>query len=353
VRFPGVRRGAPDDPVGAAAVADADVTEPVPVVTLAPADEGPDQPTRPRSRASTGDRIFRGSAVAAASVSLVIVGLTLIFLVKESQPALSSTGLGSFLTTNVWNPSVGKFGVLGLLIGTVIIATIAMIVAIPLAVAMALFINEYAPSRVRQLLTSVIDLLAALPSLLFGMWGFFAFQSVQVPGAQWLADHLSALPIFSLTQNPATLAQSSFVAGIVVAIMILPIITSVSRDVMAQVPREQCEGALALGGTRWGMIREVILPFGRSGIVGAALLGFGRALGETIAVALIISIVFKANFHILERGAGSIAALIATRFGEASALERSGLVAAGLALFMLTFAVNFFARWIVRRTKIA
>jgi phosphate transport system permease protein len=122
---------------------------------------------------------------------------------------------------------------------------------------------------------------------------------------------------------------------------------------MAQVPREQCEGALALGGTRWGMIRSVILPFGKSGIVGAALLGFGRALGETIAVALIISIVFKANIHILERGAGSIAALIATRFGEASALERSGLVAAGLALFLLTFAVNFVARSIVRRTKIA
>jgi len=329
------------------------VTEPTSTMTAVGDDGEQDRPKRPQSRASPGDRVFRGAAVAAASVSLVIVGLTLIFLVKESKPALSSTGVIEFFTTNVWNPSVGKFGVLGLLIGTVIIATIAMVVAVPLAVAMALFINEYAPARVRAILTSVIDLLAALPSLLFGMWGFFAFQKVQVPAAQWLADHLSALPIFSLTQQPATLAQSSFVAGLVVALMILPIITSVSRDVMAQVPREQCEGALALGGTRWGMIREVILPFGRSGIVGAALLGFGRALGETIAVALIISIVFKANIHILERGAGSIAALIATRFGEASALERSGLVAAGLALFLLTFAVNFFARWIVRRTKIA
>ncbi len=147
------------------------------------------------------------------------------------------------------------------------------------------------------------------------------------------------------------LVQSGFDAGVVVALMTLPIITSVSRDVMAQVPRDQCEGALALGGTRWGMIRDVILPFGRSGIVGAALLGFGRALGETIAVALIIAIVFKANFQIFSRGAGSIAALIATKFGEAGSLERSGLVAAGLALFLLTLGVNAAARRIVNRVE--
>ena len=219
---------------------------------------------------------------------------------------------------------------------------------------MALFINEYAPARLRLVLTSVIDLLAALPSLLFGIWGFFALQKAQVPGAQWLANHLSALPIFSSDAEPGrTLAQSSFVAGIVVAIMILPIITSVSRDVMAQVPREQCEGALALGGTRWGMIRDVILPFGRSGIVGAALLGFGRALGETIAVALIISLVFKANFHILEtrrrldrRTDRDAASVRPARWSAAvSSLPDSRSSC-------LTLVVNFFARWIVRRTQI-
>jgi len=215
-----------------------------------------------------------------------------------------------------------------------------------------LFINGYAPYPVSRGLTSVVGLLASLPSLLFGAWGFFAFQDRLVPAARWLADHLSAIPIFRLTSPNAALVQSSFVAGMVVAIMILPIITSVSRDVMAQVPREQCEGALALGGTRWGMIREVILPFGRSGIVGAALLGFGRALGETIAVALIISITFKANFNILQRGAGSIAALIATKFGEAGSLERSGLIAAGLALFLVTLAVNLGARRIVGKSAL-
>src|SRR5262249_55245592 len=153
--------------------------------------------------------------------------------------------------------------------------------------------------------------LAALPSLLFGMWGFFALKNRLTGIAGWLTAHLSAIPLFRLSDSKASLVQSSFNAGVVVGIMIIPIICSVSRDVLAPAPREQCEGALALGGTRWGMIRAVILPFGRSGIVGATLLGFGRALGETIAVTLIISLSLDANWNILERGAGSIAALIA------------------------------------------
>jgi phosphate transport system permease protein len=314
-------------------------------------DPGADVAFRPRTRPNPGDRVFRIFATAATSISLIIVGLTLIFLVKGAWPALSKTGILNFFTTNLWNPQVGKFGVLGLLLGTIIIATISMAVAVPLALGMALFINEYAPYRLSRILTSVIDLLAALPSLLFGAWGFFALQDRLVPAARYLSDHFSSLPIFKVGTD-ATLVQSSFVAGLVVALMILPIITSVSRDVMAQVPREQCEGALALGGTRWGMIRDVILPFGRSGIVGAALLGFGRALGETIAVALIISISFKANFQVLKRGAGSIAALIATKFGESGSLERSGLIAAGLALFLLTLGVNLAARRIVGRSTV-
>jgi phosphate transport system permease protein len=320
---------------------------------VTPAAAGPpedDRPYRPGTKPTSGDRVFRVIATAATSVSLIIVGMTLIFLVQEAWPAISSTGIGNFFTSDVWSVSEGHFGVFGLLVGTVLIATIAMVIGVPLAIAMALFINEYASPRLRKPLTSVIDLLAALPSLLFGMWGFFALQSRLVPSAQWMADNLGAIPIFSLTRPDATLAQSAFVAGVVVGIMVIPIVTSVSRDVMAQVPREQCEGALALGGTRWGMIRAVVLPFGRNGIMGAALLGFGRALGETIAVALIISVVFKPNTHILERGASSVAAVIATRFGEAGTLERSGLVAAGLALFLLTFGVSLIARRIVQRS---
>jgi len=281
---------------------------------------------------------------------LLIVGVTLIFLINGARPALHKAGLWKFFSSSVWQPEIGHFGVFGLLVGTVVIATISLVVAVPMALAMALFINEYAPPRIRRPMTSVIDLLAALPSLLFGMWGLFALQDRLVPVATFLTDHLAILPFLRLSRTGVSLVDSSFVAGVVVGIMIMPIIISVSRDVMAQVPREQCEGALALGGTRWGMIREVILPFGRSGIVGATLLGFGRALGETIAVALVIVLVFKANPHILESGAGSIAALIATRFGEASNLERSGLIAAGLALFLLTLAVNLLARRIVSRS---
>lgn len=312
-----------------------------------------DVPKRPATKQTTGDRVFRGLATFATSFSLAIVAITFVFLLNESRPALESTGIWEFFSTSVWNPTVGKFGVLGLIEGTLIIATIAMIIGLPLAVAMALFINEYAPARLRRILTAIIDLLAALPSILFGLWGIAALKNQLVPIANFLTDHFSALPFLELsrpTTNTGDLTQSSFIAGVVVGFMILPIICSVSRDVMAQVPRDQCEGALALGGTRWGMIREVILPYGRNGIAGAALLGFGRALGETIAVALIISLVFEANTHVLERGAGSVAALIAIRFTEAGSLERSGLIAAGLALFMLTLVVSLVARRIVARS---
>jgi phosphate transport system permease protein len=285
----------------------------------------------------------------AASVSLFVIGLTLVFLIQKATPALSKAGVWNFFTKSVWSPASSRFGVLGLLIGTVMIAVIALMVAVPMGLSMALFINEYAPPRLSRPVTTVIDLLAALPSLLFGMWGLAALQGKLIPIAKWVGDHLSILPFFRRSAG-ANLAQSSFIVGVVVGIMILPIITSVSRDVMAQCPRDQCEGALALGGTRWGMIRDVILPFGRSGIVGATLLGFGRALGETIAIALIINLRFKANSHVLTTGGGSIASLIAVRFGEANSLERSALVAAGLALFLLTLLVNLAARRVVARS---
>jgi len=310
-----------------------------------------DVPFRPISRATGGDRVYRTMATVAASASLVIVTVTAVFLIDKARPALGKAGVRDFFTTSVWNPTVGRFGVLGLVEGTLIIAAISMTIAVPLGVGMALFINEYGPLRLRRPLTTLIDLLAALPSLLFGMWGFFALQSHLKPVASFLSTRLSAVP-FLRAPSGSGLTQSSFIAGVVVSMMILPIITSVSRDVMAQVPREQCEGALALGGTRWGMVRDVILPFARSGIVGGALLGFGRALGETIAVALIITPRIDVNTHVLTTGGGSIAAFIAVHFGEASTLERSGLVAAGLALFILTLITNFLARAVVNRTRI-
>jgi phosphate transport system permease protein len=310
---------------------------------------GEDVPTRPSTTPTAPDRVFRGTALAAASVSFVIVAMTFVFLVLESRRALKTSGTWSFFTGSLWNQSTGKFGILGLLVGTIMIAVIALIVAVPLSLAMALFINEYAPPKIQAVLTSAIDLLAALPSLLFGMWGFFAFQHKLVFIAKFFADHLGAIPIFRVKPDETTLAASAFTAGVVVALMIMPIITSVSRDVMAQCPRDQCEGALALGGSKWGMIRDVLLPYGRSGIIGATILGFGRAMGETIAVAFLIVIIYPVKFRVLTKGTGSIAAQIATHFGDAGDLERSALVGAGLALFTVTFVVNLLARTIVAR----
>jgi phosphate transport system permease protein len=299
--------------------------------------------------------VFRALATAAASVALIIVTLTFVFMLTGSHKALSTAGYVNFFTKSLWNPTVGKFGVNGLLVGTAIIALIALVLAVPLALSMALFINEYAPAFLKRPLTSVVDLLAALPSILFGLWGFFALSHHLTPIAKFLATHGGVLPFFRLSSPDAVnnLTQSSFWAGVVVGLMILPIVTSVSREVMSQVPPEQCEGALALGGTRWGMIREVVLPFGRSGIVGAILLGFGRALGETIAVVFMISLSTDGNSHVLERGAGSVAAFIATKFGEAGPSERSALVGAGLALFLVTFVVNILARRVVSRARSA
>jgi phosphate transport system permease protein len=311
---------------------------------------------QPRDIARTvtrGDRIFRTLCASAAAVSLLIIGGTAIFLAIKAAPALREAGLKDFFTTSVWNPTVSEYGVLGLLVGTVIIASVALAVAVPLALGLALFINEYAPSGVRRTLTSAVDLLAAMPSIIFGMWGLYALQDHLVGIATWLNVHLDSLPFFRLSEPDASLLKSSFITGSVVALMIVPIITSVSRDVMAQCPRSQCEAALALGGSRWGMIREVLLPFGKGGIVGAVLLGFGRALGETIAITLLIAFIVEPNSRILETGGGSIASLIAIKFPEAQNAEISALIAAGLALFAMTLVVNLGARAIVRRTQIA
>lgn len=318
----------------------------------------PDSPAddRPRTLSVTrtfGDRVFHGLAGGAAFTCLLIMVATGVFLAWNAWPAISSTGVWDFLTGSVWQPAEGEFGVGGLLVNTILIALVALAISVPLAVGLALFINEYSPARIKRVLTSAVDLLAAIPSLIFGMWGFYALQEPLSGVARWLAEHLNAIPLFRLSAPDVTLTRSTFVAGTVVAIMITPIITSVSRDVMAQVPRVQCEGALALGGSRWGMIRDVILPFGRSGIVGSILLGFGRALGETIAVVLIIALVFEANFNILEQDSGSIAALIAIKFNEAPSEEINGLIAAGLALFFMTLVVNLVARAIVNRSKLA
>ena len=312
---------------------------------------GADRPRVIRPNRSPADLVFRRLATGVGIFTFVLLGLIGLFLVLRSAPALKETGF-SFFTTTVFNPDgpLHKFGIAAVLYWTGVIAVIALIIAVPLSIAAALFITDYAPRRWRRLLTALIDLLAAIPSVIFGIWGL-AFLAPQMVGpAKWISDNLGFIPFF--TVNGASYSGSAFIAGLVLAFMVVPICTSVMREVFSQTPPGEKEAALALGSSRWGMITAVVLPFGRGGIIGGAMLGLGRALGETIAVALIISPTFTISAHVLQSGANSVAALIALRFGEASPEQGiPALMAAGLTLFIATLIVNFLASFIVARSR--
>lgn len=324
------------------------------VVEVAPGSggAGPDEtPIEIVITRTRGDRIFRALSIGSGGLVLVLMGLLALFLAIEGWPALRVAGSG-FLTTQDWAPDGQNrvFGVAGALGGTVAIAVIALILALPVAIATALYINEYAPPRAQRPLISLIDLLAALPSLIYGIWGLFFLQPRLKGLTLWMSENLGFIPFFRADPNVG-FGNSLFVCGVIVGLMILPIATSVTRAVLAQAPRDQCESAFALGGTRWGMIREVILPFGRSGIVGGAMLALGRALGETIAVTIILSPNNRLTSRILEPGGGSVAGLIAVEFKGAGPFELHALAAAGLALFVVTLMVNIGARFIVNRAR--
>ncbi len=309
-------------------------------------------PRRIETERSLPDRAYRGVVRAAAMGTLVILFLIGLFLFIQGWPAFQKMGLGFFTTTGwITFGAHPKFGVLALLAGTCIIATIAIVIAVPVATATALFVSEYAPRRLRRPLTSLVDLMAAIPSVIFGLWGFFEIQPNVAGTAHWLSAHLGFIPFFHV--NVSIFTSSAFVAGIVVAIMVMPIVASIAREVFSLAPPAEREGALALGASRWQMIRTVVLPFGRGGLVGATMLGLGRALGETIAVSIIISPVFAIQPHILQAGTNSIAAQIALAFGSGGTLGLHALLAAGLVLFLLTLAVNLGASVIVSRSRSA
>jgi phosphate transport system permease protein len=311
-----------------------------------------------RARPGIGDRVFRGwSWLAGLSVLAIMAAVGLLLLVRALQ-ALKVAGF-SFLTTSEWQPDAHRFGIAAVLLGTVLIALVAMAIATPLAIGTALFISEIAPRQIKQTLVSMVDLMAAVPSVVYGLWGLFFFQGHTVGLARWLSTWLSWIPIFKVNgvdpHNPlasqSVYTSSTFIAGLVVALMAAPIACSIMREVFSQAPMGEREGAYALGATRWGMIRTVVLPFGKGGMIGATMLGLGRALGETIAVVLIISPVFRINFHILQTGSNSVPSLILLRYGEASGFGLSALMAAGLALFVMVLIVNFAASLIVARSR--
>jgi phosphate transport system permease protein len=318
----------------------------------------PRAPTAPERRPrvvtdvpSRVDRVFNRVTLGAGLTVLLLLTLVGVYLLLRSREALSETGLWTFLTREEWRTDVNppRIGVLGLLTGTVIVALIAVVIAVPMGTMAALFITEYSSARSRRYLTTVVDLMAAIPSLLFGIWGFLFLSDQVVPLSQWLTDNLGFIPIFA-TEKGARLTGSMFIAGIVVSLMTLPIIASVVREVFAQTPPGEKEAALALGSTRWGMIRAVVLPYGRGGIIGGAMLGMGRALGETIAVALLLPQVPETLFRILENGGATVSGFIALRAG-ADAFTVSGLMAAGLVLFVLTLGTNMVASVVVSRSR--
>jgi phosphate transport system permease protein len=298
-----------------------------------------------KAKQRPGDRVFSGSAVFAGSMILVTLAAVAIFLIVQSIPALFATSEeASILTTNFWD-YVGP-----LLFGTIWAAALALLMALPVSIGIALFISHYAPRRLASVLGYIVDLLAAVPSVVFGLWGIGVLAPAVQPVYDWLVENLGWFPLFA---GPVSgTGRTILTAAVVLAVMVLPIMTAICREVFLQTPVLHEEAALALGATRWEMIRMAVLPFGRSGIISASVLGLGRALGETMAVAMVLSASGVISFQLLTSvNPSTIAANIALSFPEAYGLNVNVLIATGLILFVVTFAVNALARWIVSRRK--
>lgn len=302
-------------------------------------------PAKTRTPRRLGDRIFAGSSVFAGSLILVVLAAVAIFLIAQSLPALMAdpsavTKDGSGFWAYVWP----------LVFGTVWAAALALFFALPLSIGIALFISHYAPRRLAQGLGYVVDLLAAVPSVVFGLWGITVLAPAIQPLYAWLVENMGWFPLFA---GPVSgTGRSILTVAVVLAVMILPIITALSREVFLQTPRLHEEAALALGATRWEMIRIAVLPFGRPGIISATMLGLGRALGETMAVAMVLSPAAVVSFALLtSQNPSTIAANIALNFPEAHDIGVNVLVATGLILFLITLAVNSGARLVINRRK--
>jgi phosphate transport system permease protein len=325
------------------------------------------KPREITSRLEGADRRFSLISRGTGITVLVIMLSIAIFLAMRAGSALRVAGW-HFFTAQAWEPESHNFGIAAIITGTVLIGFVAISVAVPLAFGVALYISEYAPPRLRRGLISLVDLMAAVPSIIYGLWGA-RFLTYHVTGvARWISTYLGWVRIpwfphflrpFAVDgadprdplSTPTVFTSSTFIAGLVVGLMVMPIVASIMREVFSRAPVGEREGALALGSTRWGMIRSVVIPFGKGGIIGGTMLGLGRALGETIAVYLIISPVFSIQGHILQAGTSSVSSTIALKFGESSPFGLSALMAAGLALFVMTLIVNFVAANVVARSR--
>ncbi len=303
------------------------------------------------------DRIFHSTARSIGFFVLVVTGSIGVFLGYQAIPTLRHYGL-SFFTQSNWEPQLGKIGIAAVLVGTVEVALVAMAVGFPLALGLALFITEYAPARIKSWLVSTVDLMAAVPSIIYGLWGFFLLQPRAIEISRWLSQYLGWIPIFHVDTNAnapvwqqSAYTSSVFIAGLAVSMMTIPLACAVMRAVFDHAPIGEREAALALGGTRFSVIRSVVLPFSRGGIIGGTMLALGRALGETACVLVIISPEYIIKPRILEAGTQTTSALIAGNFGDASKAQLSALLAAGFVLFLITLVVNSAAAVVIRRSR--
>jgi phosphate transport system permease protein len=299
-------------------------------------------PVKPPRR--PGDRLFAGAAQGAALIIMLALAGVFVFLFIEGLPGLHAD-------EQIYQPASNFVSYVGpLVFGTVLAAVVALVIAVPFAIGVALFISHYAPPRVAVPIAYVIDLLAAVPSVVYGLWGGLALGQAMKPVINWLYDNLDFIPFFA--GPPSVTGRTMLTAGIVLAIMVVPITTAISREVFAQTPRLHEEAAMALGATRWETIRLAVFPYAKSGLVSAVMLGLGRALGETMAVAMVLSATPIVTLNLIsDTNPATIASNIASNYKEASPDRQAVLIATGLVLFAVTFAVNFLARWVVARSE--
>jgi phosphate ABC transporter permease protein PstC len=298
------------------------------------------------ARVWSADGVARRGLQLVAIIVLVVIGLFFLQLIVAAVPVLGKMGPIAFLFSNDWDIAHEVFGAWPLVVGTLITSAIALVIGVPIAVGAALYITELAPARLRGVLALLLDLLAAIPSVVYGLWGVFILIPTLKPAEQWFADTFHFIPFVGGTVN----GPNYFIAGLILAIMIIPIVSAISREVLTTVPLPEKEAALALGATRWEMIRLSVLPHARPGIASAAMLGLGRAIGETIAVTLVIGNAAVIGGSLFAQGY-TLAAVIANEFGEAGSgtIHASALIAAGMVLFVLTLLINGIARAIVLR----
>ena len=318
----------------------------------------PEAKTAPNPRVITTeprftDKVFRAIVTSGGLFSLVLLGLIGFFLVYNGFAAMREAGL-SFLTGFDWVDAIpeegqpASYGIGAMLFGTMVTGILAMIMGVPVAVSTALFLSYYAPEWIKKPMVVVVDVMAAIPSIVFGLWGYFVLMPHAEYWAKLIHKYLGFIPFFDMPAPVFT--RSPFIAGLVLAIMIIPIVTSVAREVFAQTPLERIQAAYALGATKWSMIKAVVFPYGRGGVIGGAMLGLGRALGETVAVYTVLNLVYDIRIEILLSAGGNVASMIVNKFGEADLVELQALMAAGFVLFLVTLAVNFLANFIINKT---